>query len=811
MGKQSKNDLKVSFKFKTYWYVIIIAVLLLISFGYMLLPGRMLDCGDQLLGYSNKLFSSSNMLHGKGIPLWNPYLFSGLPFIGAMHGDILYPSLFLRLIFPPEYALALLFLLHFLFAGIFMFFLAKELGSDNSVSLLIAFLYMFTGIIISQVNPGHDGKVIVESFTPAVFLFLTKGIRTRRLFYYLVSGGFIGLCLLAPNVQLTYYMLMGTLIWFVSELVGNYKKDFKNYYKNISFALIALGFALAVSAAQFIPFLEYSSLSPRQTTRGWEFATSWSMPLPEFFDAMISGFSGIKEKYWGENFFKLHTEYMGVIPFLFAPLALFSKNNRDRRRAFTLAGISAFFLIVSFGGHTAFYKPLYILIPGFNKFRAPSISFFMFCFSLIASTSLTMKNILASEIKKMPLIVFSILLLILIALSPALASKIAQNSDKIALAAQNTKELNSGAMISSFVLIFSVASILLCLKYPEKKRYIFFLFCFVAFTDLYRTNSKFVQFIRDDSGKYLSAEEIYKPDFSVNFVKNNDSLYRIMPTTYFDLLITQNGVRPVDNHSSDNYLMANGLYSPGGYHGNQLQRYQDLIGLPQTIMFQNGGLLSENINLCRLLGIKFQPLSKILYSEIVRLSSEDPDRAAQLADMFGLCKTGRIRMDSGVVVDAGNMVLLVDTLALPKAFLVPSCRVITDDEACLAAVHDENIDFSRTVILSEEPGIAGSSGGSAEITEYSPDRIKVSITTEGPSFLVINDNYAPGWKAYVDGNNTEILRAYYSLRCVPVSSGGEHELLMIYDPLSVRIGYAVTLAAIILWSILMIISWRKKI
>lgn len=808
-NENSKNKTGGDISWKIAFLVLFLSLCL--SFWYMLIPGRMLDCGDQLMGIPFKMFSANNIVSGNFIPKWNPHIFSGFPYIGGMHGDVLFPSAFLRIFLPPEYVISLIFFSHFLIAGVFAYLLAKQLGAGGIESLAVGVMYMFSGIVISQVNPGHDGKVIVEALAPGVLLFLSKGVETKRLLHYLIAGGLISLCLISPNVQLSYYLLIGSLAWFLSESIGTNGKDPKKYFKDFLFATVALAIGLALSAAQFIPFLEYSSISPRQTGKGWEFATSWSMHPHEFFDVLFRGFSGLKEIYWGQNPFKLHTEYMGLSVFLIATLSFFAKEKKGFRRALTFLCIALFFLIVSFGGHTPFYKALYEIVPGFKNFRAPSISFFMFTLSISCLAALGFRQLRENRHAITALTLSAVFFCFLIILSPSLYQRFSEVSQKADLAA-----LHKGAFVKSLLLSFTALSLtylcsLFSVRFKKKRMYIIGILILVVFFDLSSLSRQFVENLRNEDGSFMKASDLYSPDQTINAVKSTDSLARIMPTTYFDLLLTQNGVRPVDNHSSDNYLMANGLYSPGGYHGNQLQRYQDLIGLPQTIMFQNGGLLSENINLCRLLGIKFQPLSKILYSEIVRLSSEDPDRAVQLADMFGLGKTGRIRMDSGVVVDAGNMVLLVDTLALPKAFLVPSCRVITDDEACLAAVHDENTDFSRTVILSEEPGIAGSSGGSAEITEYSPDRIRVSITTEGPSFLVINDNYAPGWKAYVDGKNTEILRAYYSLRCVAVSSGGEHELLMIYDPLSVKIGYAVTLAAIILWSILMIISWRKKI
>ncbi len=791
--------------------VIVLFLALCVSFWHILIPGRILDCGDQLMGIPFKTFSAENIRTGNFIPKWNPHIYGGFPYIGGMHGDVLFPSAFLRIFLPVEFVLSLVFFFHFFIAGVFAYFLSKQLGAGGSESLAVGIMYMFSGIIISQVNPGHDGKVVVEALAPGIFLFISKGVASKKIIHYLLAGGLISLCLLSPNVQLTYYLLMGSLVWFFSESIGTNGKDLKKYIKDISFAVSALALGFAVSAAQFMPFLDYGPLSPRQSGRGWEFATSWSMHPTEFFDVLFRGFSGLKDQYWGQNPFKLHTEYMGLTVFTIAPLAFFTKERKALRRALTLGFLALFFLIVSFGGHTPFYRVFYGSIPGFKQFRAPSISFFMFTLSAACLAALGFVNLRKSKKALQVLTITAVLLCLLILLTPSIFQHFASISEKAETAAANKEVFLRTLILSFVVVILTFVCAMLSVRVKEKRTLFLGILAVIVFFDLSSLTRKFVENLKNEDGTYVKAADLYSPDNTVRAVLSLDSLSRVMPSAYFDLKFSQDGVYPIDNHSSDNYLMANRLYSPGGYHGNQLQRYQDFIGLPNTIMFQNGGILSENINLCRLLGIKFQPVSKILYSELARSADEDPDRADQLAQMFGLGKTGLIRMTTGEIIDAGNMVLLVDTLAFPKIVVVPSCTVITDDKACLAAVHDENFNFSEKVILSQEPDISPFSGGSAQITEYSPDRIRAKVLTGGPALIVVNDNWAPGWKAYIDGVKTDVLRANYTLRCVAVPDAGEHDFVMIYDPLSVKIGYAVTLSAIILWSILVIISWRKKL
>ncbi|HEY2806932.1 MAG TPA: hypothetical protein VGI92_13825, partial [Gemmatimonadales bacterium] len=60
-------------------------------------------------GLPFRTFWSEEFHRAGHIPLWNPYIFGGLPFVGAMHGDIFYPTSFLRLIFRADTVLNIVF------------------------------------------------------------------------------------------------------------------------------------------------------------------------------------------------------------------------------------------------------------------------------------------------------------------------------------------------------------------------------------------------------------------------------------------------------------------------------------------------------------------------------------------------------------------------------------------------------------------------------------------------------------------------------------------------------------------------------
>ena len=72
------------------------------------------------------------------------------------------------------------------------------------------------------------------------------------------------------------------------------------------------------------------------------------------------------------------------------------------------------------------------------------------------------------------------------------------------------------------------------------------------------------------------------------------------------------------------------------------------------------------------------------------------------------------------------------------------------------------------------------SEGAVRWTHRSPNRLALDVTTERPALLVVADNWFPAWRARVDGEDAPVLRAYHTLRAVPVPAG-THTVEMVYD------------------------------
>jgi hypothetical protein len=87
------------------------------ALGYPALAGQFLASSNSdqyVAGYAFREFGASVLKATHGFPQWNPYIFGGMPYVAAMHGDIFYPTFLLRLILPTDVAMTWSFMIHFI-------------------------------------------------------------------------------------------------------------------------------------------------------------------------------------------------------------------------------------------------------------------------------------------------------------------------------------------------------------------------------------------------------------------------------------------------------------------------------------------------------------------------------------------------------------------------------------------------------------------------------------------------------------------------------------------------------------------------
>ena len=107
----------------------------------------------------------------------------------------------------------------------------------------------------------------------------------------------------------------------------------------------------------------------------------------------------------------------------------------------------------------------------------------------------------------------------------------------------------------------------------------------------------------------------------------------------------------------------------------------------------------------------------------------------------------------------------------------------------------KGIDPRYTVLLEKNIKLPEKSyeNGFAKIIEDTPNKIKIKTTADGYSWLVLLDNYLPGWKAKLDGKKElKIYRAFSAFRAV-ILPPGEHVVEFTYFPTGFKIGIYLTI------------------
>ena len=169
-------------RFASGWAALVCAIGTL-ALGYPALAGKFLvnPHSDQYIaGFAFRDFAAATLRASGHFPLWNPYLFGGMPYVAAMHGDIFYPTFLLRMILPTDVAMTWGFIIHIFLAGFLTYLFLRDLGYGFFGSLVGGLAYMMSGQIASSVSPGHDGKLFVSALFPLALLVLKRGIREGR-------------------------------------------------------------------------------------------------------------------------------------------------------------------------------------------------------------------------------------------------------------------------------------------------------------------------------------------------------------------------------------------------------------------------------------------------------------------------------------------------------------------------------------------------------------------------------------------------------------------------------------------------------
>lgn len=297
---------------------ILFLLITIFLFGKALIPSpnQIISAGDiKHIYYPYREFLKSSLSLGQ-IPFWNPFLFSGTPFIAHPYTQFFYPTTLLFLFLPSNFYFSFILALHIFLAAILMYIALKKF-TDYYSALIGGIIYGFNGYFVSRVNAGHVDYVISSALLPIIFLYSYEFIGENNRKALVLGGIFLCLQIFTGLISMTFYifLIVGIFNLFITKISA--EKIFQTLIKLIIF--FALGFGL--SAVYFIPAYQFISKTIRGTGLPYNQASLGSstwQSLLMFINPDILGSDFNKS-----NFFHgpppdyiAHLYFIGIIPII---------------------------------------------------------------------------------------------------------------------------------------------------------------------------------------------------------------------------------------------------------------------------------------------------------------------------------------------------------------------------------------------------------------------------------------------------------------------------------------------------------------
>ncbi len=747
-SSQSKRPFDLTRFLSRPWVPIVFFALLTTGYFYhFLITGDVIygsDTGAEFHKGNEPFVEAMGKLSPKN---WSRFM-GGTPESSALRSQY-YPLVIIDLFTSEQRYFGWRYIFAIFTAGYFMFLCARSFGLHPLAALIAGAAYASAPAFLSFSQAGHYAKMTVIGLFPLMYWALNRGMDTRRIIYFLILGGTVGIAIYSPHLQMAYFALWALGLLFLYRLLWDLFRTRNTkialYQTLLSAGAISLG--LAIGAEGVIPqYWNTTTSSKRAVTEqndGYEFASSWSLHPEEIFALVIPEFVSFDtntttHKYWGRNAFKINSEYVGIVPLFFAILAL--AHIRKKTHIAFLLGLFILAIAYALGPHTPLHKLFFYIVPGVNVLRAPGMISFLFAFALCALGAYGLHRLITDDItpeasKKLGIaggICTAILLLF--AFAPSILLSLWQNivwtdipAPRLQIAQTNLPLAGRGALLAAlFVGTLTVISYLRAQNKLQIHTFALVLLT-VILIDTWRIDKMFLNYVNPNR---VPPRERVNAD-AVAFLKRDDSLFRVLALPDRDQM-------PLP-----------GIDLVRGFHDFAIRRYDTI-------------LKSEAINnpaILNLLNTKY----------IITPSERNiPPYLQKIAGRQGL----HIYRNPG---------------ALPWFYLAPQYEIIPDENQILQKLTDPNTHPTQTALLEEDPGITSDTGetGSVERLEYNEHQgyLKLQTTAIGPRILVISQNHHPNWRATVNGEPKPLIRVNYLWTAIALEPG-EHIVELTYrDPI----------------------------
>jgi len=728
------------------------------------------------------------------LPLWNPYTFAGAPFWADVQSAVFYPPSLLTILLSAPWGFSLFALeieaiVHFWLAALFTYLFIRQITQNRAAAVIAALTFTFSGYLTGY--PSQQLAVLeADVWLPLILLFIylasqrinkqtnhltTKPSTSSPIPILLLAGIAWGLTLLAGHPQSalivayisTAYLIFLWLtvpnarlradasithqseasLWDASRTPALHRTaslvrsgaSVTHHITRIAFqtlrailhAAIFLLAGLALAAIQFIPAVEYTLLTVR--AEGAYDKMSGGLPIPDIIQMLLPG---------QVSFYS--PLYVGIVGLILALWVTFAAVTRHTTFWAVVALIT---LLISFGGNTFLYSPLYLGGPGFSIFRGQERWAFAAAFSLSVLAGYGFRQLLheiqrdsnLSSLLSLTKWLFFFGLLLTFIFFYGL-------NDTGWTPASPFYDLLGGATLLTILLALTWLLWKFAPRLPLNLVTILagVIICFDLFTANWQTN------LYPELPEWHTQMPAAVAAIKADAAASPDDPYRV----YNEFRLY------------DNYGLPFEIEDLWGASPLRPDRYDRFLAPPMPIE-----------RTWELLNVKYViTWRKELYLPSTIIHQEP-------------------------AADGATYVHRLDEVG-PRAWLVTQTEV-ADDATILQKLADPTFNHRQIALLEPDAASFVNSINDAPNPEpgagdetFHPSSFILHVSSPTPALLILSETHYPGWHATVDGQPAPLFRADYVLRAVPVPAG-EHTVELIFQPLSFTIGAMVSGLAII--------------
>jgi hypothetical protein len=800
------------------------------------------------------------------VPLWNPYLFMGAPFLANSQAGVLYPPNWPLAWLDAPVAVKVAILAHLMWAAIGTYLYSRNaLRLRGSSAFLSAVVFALGGYLTAQVE--HVNQLQGLAWLPWLFWLWQRAVDgPHPIRAALGLGAALAMQLLAGHTQSAFITVVGLgMVAIYRAVTCARARDGRGAAWAVGALAVGGLFAGLLAAAQLLPTLELAGLSPRSGGLGFLDAVSFSIHPALLGRAFLPAY--------GQSG-PLFSEYVaapGIVALVLAVVAVLDRRHETMVPFALLAALGVF---LALGAYNPVYWGLVRFVPGFDMFRAPArwLALWGFGVAILAGMGLESEAPFRRWREGVALVVILAAAAFLAPLAgpeeqgavrPALA-ELALWAATLAAALAALRWGRQGHVVALVGLELFLAGSALPyndLSAPQawsaQRPAISTL---LAATESQMPSARFVSLsdIFFDPGDLAEIRAVYGPHL------DDDALYDFIIATKYKEVLSPNlplgwGIPALDGYDGGllptrqyvDFAAALGADAPDGRLRENLDAipngaWLSLMNVRWVITDKVRDVWADDVFYDLQFGAVPNPdeptctgaIPSFQATECGMVIEGDPDGVATVTFADGASAEldiplpdeesvariawGAPREVAQICIQGGGDWQLRG-LSLIDARSGAFQPLVLSDAGHFRLIHSgdvkiyENLDVLPRAfvidsvpeeLLSGSPDLTGARP--AQILVYEPERVVVEA--EPPGVLVLADSWYPGWEATVDGEPTAIRPAWGILRAVALPGDDTaHEVVFEYHSRPFEVGAAISVTALVaLCGVLVVARWLER-